>query len=71
MSEKTDTLKAYEAARDHLHTVCRCYTAIPEKNEELERQGVEALKEAAIDFYHAEAAAWQAGDFKPRPTPTF
>lgn len=68
----TDTLKAYEEARDHLHAVCRTYVHVPESNEALEAHAVEALKESAVDFYHAEAKAWEAGDFAPvRPSPTF
>ncbi len=67
----TETGKAFEEARNHLHAVCRTYVAVPESSTELEAHAVEALKEAAVDFYHAERKAWEAGDFKPRPTPTF
>jgi hypothetical protein len=72
MSEATETRKAYEEALEHLLAVARTYQVVPEANAELEAHAVEALKEAAVDFTHAEKAAWEAGDFAPvRPSPTF
>jgi predicted phage-related endonuclease len=70
MADKTDTRRAYEEAVAKLHAVARTYQVVPEANAELEAHAVEALKEAAVDFTHAERAAWEAGDFQDDP-PTF
>ena len=74
----TETQKAFEEARDRLLAVARTYQAVPESNAELEAHAVEELKDAAVDFTHAEAKAWEAGDFdetkvdsRVLPSPTF
>jgi hypothetical protein len=64
----TELTKAFREARDRLHAVSRTYVHVPEDDPELERAAVEALKEAAVDFFHAELAAWEAGAFRPGPT---
>ena len=67
----TETRKVYEEAKDKLLAVARTYVHVPERDQALEATAVEALKEAAVDFYWAERAAWEAGDLTPRRTPTF
>jgi hypothetical protein len=61
--EPTPTRKAYEEALDRLKAVARTYVQIPESDETLEAEAVANLKDAAVDFAHAEKAAWEAGDF--------
>jgi len=63
--EMTETRRKYEEAREHLLAVARTYQRVPEANAELEALAVEKLKEAAVDFTHAEREAWEAGLLEP------
>lgn len=66
--ERTETYKRYREAQETLLAAVLTYAMVPEENEALH----EALKEAAVDFAHAEKEAWEAGDLAPlQPSPTF